>query len=764
MAATLAPSASSSGPTFCVRCGDPIPASRQRCTRCGALGTAPRVKGSIGRSEGGSQGKDPWVSRYLAGIGGEELASQQDTYTDTALYDSTLPGKHSTAVLATLPSSRTAFSLGIGMPSSISRDLRPSTPSLSKSTGSEVSASLNKTPQKSQPTSTSTSTSVPAHLPNTPASPIIHDSSGGLTKVVGSLVEPVASRNKWACSDCESVFARDSTIYVPPASAAVGSRPNGDGKEDFFCKGCYTARYALGTCSHPACGKPVLGSTKDTGVYVKAGQKVYHGTCFRCLGCDAGPPTKANKGSGTVKEVMLDLNGHPSCEDCFGRIPKDPRPLGKVKHSSEVGNPTAKMPSRSKGADRDPDMDSTIAELADRLGRPLTGGPRSRSRSPLKRPDPARAEVSSKAGVETKHQGGLEDVAASVDVNTMTCSQCGQGAFGAPGTAPGAEALLVVLPSSHCVHASCFNCAVCTKSLDAEKPFVKLDRDAQSSPAAADPTLPSWAHPSCAPRDQTTVDWDARDGTSTEKKPTFSALSARKTVATLHPTQQRLPRPSFSEGPTAATSGGNPPAVHSFIQRSSSPLRGTSPERAPGTDYTPASEAVCAAVRPAPSVRQFKPSSGAAPPTRSTLNVHRPGGVVGSHSARGIFASGSVGVVPLSHGQPSSAGSSSPGRRSPTASPVAHLGVSHSPRYGGMQTCAGCAGRLTSLESVPGPAGSSWHRKCLVCKASKPAPPVSRYSVSANRSPALCGKQLDSFAKVREDGDVRCASCYREGL
>ncbi|PWN26039.1 hypothetical protein BDZ90DRAFT_233634 [Jaminaea rosea] len=769
MATAAASPSSASGPTFCVRCGDRIPATRARCSRCFGLGMAPKVKASVGRNEG-TKAKDPWVSRYLAGIGAGSPTEEDGPSS---------PHTEDSRPLRPFPTSGNAPSVGLGMPSSISRDLRTSKPT-------PPPANLQR-PQISQQRSLSSGIHVPAHLPHTPASPVVPNSSGGLSKVVGSLVEPAASRNKWACGQCGEVFARDSTIYVPPASAVQCGAQGG--QESFFCKACYTAKYSLGECS--ACCKAVLGSTKETGVYVKGvGGSIFHGHCFRCFGCDAGAGAKQGG-----KDVMLDLNGNPSCEDCFGKIPKGARPKrSREETPGATGSNASSVRDKQKAAHEK--MDPTIAEMANRFGTPLSGGPRSRSASPVKSNDD---DVDSKAQREIKAQARQRETQPAVNVDDMQCASCGKGAFDGPSSSSSSssspcgqrEVSLITLPTSHQLHAECFTCAVCHQVIDAAKSFVRMPSTTLEG-EQDDGKLPAWAHPSCAPP-PAKVDWTSRSRSPAVAGELGARLPSSTSVSSLrrsHATQQLLPRPSsLSSTPesshdaivgaaTAQRKSREPVAVHSFIHRTAAPAAATTPTTSAEKVASPSSPNLGRTLsrrppspqRTSPSLRQFKSSTGAAPPTRSTLNVHRPGGGSGGvNPARGFFASGS------SSGSPSSSSpfSRAPGSAiSPPASPSRSAlssgtlpttaNAAPASRYGGMLTCAGCSGRLTSLESVPGPAGSAWHRKCLVCTAAVPAV-VKRYSVSSSSGAGVCGKQLDSFAKVREDGEVRCVGCFREG-
>lgn len=313
----------------------------------------------------------------------------------------------------------------------------------------------------------------------------------------------------------------------------------------------------------------------------------------------------------------------------------------------------------------------------------------------------------------------------------MKCAVCHLGPFEGP-TADQhkEEALLVSLPmlldgSDHPVelHADCFKCAICNDTIDGQKSFVRLE--------SSEDTL-SFAHPACAP--PVTL---SRSSTPSNAQAASQVQPVRSSTRTHlnHPTLRTLPRPSDGGEKREYV------AVHSFVRRSTSIRAKESSELSPRPSplSSPATQS---------SGRQFKSTSGAAPPTRSTLNVHRPGKV--SNPAAGMFSvAPAAAAVSATPPNTLSSSSSSPPSRG---------------RYGGMQTCSGCTGHLTSLESVPGPAGSVWHKKCLVCRAvpaGASAAPVGRFGASMARR--QCGKQLDSFAKVRMDGEVRCASCFREG-
>lgn len=1089
---------------YCRTCGDSVSLG-QRCKHCGSRGQPPVLNNmnSLARAR-----KDPWKSRYTAAIAGDEDLDDQDHLgenNDPLAGMGTLRDQQRLQVSSNSfnRTSTTAFSMGIGMPSSISRDLRPSpTPSPNASCADRApqqrssvlpARSPASAPAETAPASDDSDSLGPlpplspgrSHMAHSPSQPLMeHPATGGLSKLCGSIIEPESSRAKKACAGCGLIFVRDTTIYAPPASAVAqaqadrlangGIAPPGSLKDDdFYCRECYIPRFALGTCASPSCGKPVLGTTKEYGAYVKAGPgTIYHGTCFRCYGCDRGGG-KPPHGDGT--QIVLDLEGRPSCEDCFGATPRrrevtpgpslpteKPRAASKTDgavpwataattRNSQPPHPSTAtafsptlgsyFPSSRDGSGEfrqfgigagagapmgsarpghfkrgsysatgnpngDRKMTATIAELSQRFGslathpgaqplarsgsngeaagssqQPLSrsgsisrpssrnsvraprpraahfsrppspdkaaaydlgafrssastssgpsrsdsrcrmtpteheAAPSSRAGSPT-RVEPltqtstggqlgeARSKVAGNEGPRTRTLSGFPlprnrreaeeaaesaakshiprsstttvpvgpevrvktepsprpssslslgedagDLSGSSDGN-VRCLACGKGPFDGPNQAAG-DAVLVTIPGKALdqeaaaarpvhLHAACFRCAVCDGAINS-KAFVRLDaepaspRESTGSPSregSAPPasgsgsdsgSLPRFAHPACAPPVALTPRTRENSPSPTHNAPSgWRQSHGGAGGGHAHPTMRSLPRPSAGGAREYV-------AVHSFIRprasqvdagaNSSSPAshpkdsvssplsRGASapasepPSKSAGTPRTSAN------VSSGASLRQFKASCGAAPPTRSTLNVHRPGslgGPGGSNPAAGMFtsispspreasrlaeaqnaaepaaasASASTRAASSSVVTPSSAGARPPLPAQPHSFSHPHAGAPSFParpaaaprgfsQYGGMQTCSGCTGRLTSLESVPGPAGTVWHKKCLVCRAVV-SPGAGQGGGGGGRwgreKEKVCGKQLDSYAKVRpQDGDVRCASCFREG-
>ncbi|KAN0064781.1 hypothetical protein ACQY0O_001838 [Thecaphora frezii] len=263
----------------------------------------------------------------------------------------------------------TDHNLGFGMPSRISRDLRSSLSSQALSAMDHVpergrSSERAATHYLSTPSSADSMSAIPSRdrSPNGGdySAPILKGSDGALSKVCGSLIEPAESRNKWACHDCKTVFARDTTIYAPPSSAAELSS---DGA--FFCKQCFSDRFGLGKCQ--ACDREVLGSTKDDGKYVKAAGGLWHGRCWKCTLCA--------KGSRDGIEVLVGMDGKPCCEACFDKPrqsrhppvdtrPEAPRPSASYRSSDADVRRMSRYGAAGKGA-----MGATIAELSKKFNK-----------------------------------------------------------------------------------------------------------------------------------------------------------------------------------------------------------------------------------------------------------------------------------------------------------------------------------------------------------------------------------------------------------
>ncbi|QRW05295.1 lim-type zinc finger-containing protein [Ceratobasidium sp. AG-Ba] len=79
----------------------------------------------------------------------------------------------------------------------------------------------------------------------------------------------------------------------------------------------------------------------------------------------------------------------------------------------------------------------------------------------------------------------------------------------------------------------------------------------------------------------------------------------------------------------------------------------------------------------------------------------------------------------------------------------------NAPRFGGSMYCPWCSKSVSPMEmgTRPGPNGSRWHSSCLVCGGKD-----AKKNRKNPKDPG-CGKQLDSGAKVDQDGGVWCREC-----
>ncbi|SOV09545.1 uncharacterized protein UDID_08597 [Ustilago sp. UG-2017a] len=822
---------------FCQRCGDPI-SNKLRCSRCGGTSKEPRIRSTQALPTAENK-LDPWATKYVRGqfadpgeqgAKGKAEAEEEDEY----LHNQPPP----------VSPKRASYdpALGFGTPSRISRDLRSSVTTQANSLSLDLLGTSPMQGSRLSPAPIETT----RRLSNDYSAPLVKGSDGVLSKVCGSLVEPSSTRNRWACVDCNTVFARDSTLYAAPSSLQAQD-------SSYYCRDCYSKRYSLGSCS--ACNRAVLGSTKEDGKYVKAPAGIWHGKCWKCIHCN------------TKELVLVGINGRPVCEACFDRpkprrIPS-PQPLSTAKSRQELGLPDVRRLTRVGGA-RGGAMGATIAELTKKLGqtsvssssftsrfgsnttlsrsgsssnsleasaktvfpqyvptspakpamtssasiaasppkpRPLTArfregmdlaafkpsfsgqGERgmirrdSRSRSvSLSKPPPSsipfakqteKNEVSPSSSLEAKVPGSpsltsstssSHNLGVVVDElgrrrtssrfplplnspfskNEPTEPNQGEKSTDQPvleavqGTVRCAacqllplerssgeeEVLMVTLADGVHLHAECFKCSLCQGLIDGTKTFVRLQQDAGEGSSA-------YAHPHCSPAIQLVVprvQVREVDGGQKSFRTTLDPSSAGGS----HATHQRELKPSPT--PSPATSMRNRTTSTSNVRQSVLP------------PTTPC-ESVRTFTSSSAGTRRFQPTAGAAPPTSSTMfpsshsNPSRGGGV---NPAAGIFTR----LNALS----SAAGTS--------------LTPSPSPRvFGGMQTCAYCGEKLSSLESVLGPRGTQWHKNCLICRA---PPPEKKGEVYAWRKqpPTICGKKLDSGAKVNREGEVRCRDCY----
>jgi hypothetical protein len=572
---------------------------------------------------------------------------------------------------------------GIGIPSSISRDLL-STSSLSSS---------RETPPKTSSSS----------------SPIIESSDGVLSKVYGSLVEPESKRQQWACHGCGQVFHRDATIFVSP-SIQSSSTPLGPsaianrekilegGSQEHFCRQCYSDRFSMGSCI--ACTKPVLGSTKEDGKFVKSsGGDIWHGRCWRCVEC----------GEEDQGKLSLGMNALPTCEDCFDQTPtrrKDFEPPASPRRGRRA-SPTIPVAALSGGANRS-GMGATIAELSKKFGKPVPAPVAKSALAPCSgtisssvevRPERSNSFTGRIRPVTAQFSGTSFNLAAfqpsspalgrtdsrsrSASPHKRTgssegvCSRCSRGPLDGPaGLTSDLEAAMISIPREAIhFHSECFHCAVCNERMDdSTRSFVKLGELA-------------YAHPHCSPPQvETRATKLAMPASTALTRTSISSSSSSSTNLADHATHQRETRPSISSDVTPA------PLPISYLSG--------------------------AAVHDKSSLTPH-----ASKRFQSTLLHQRP-------NSQSDLRSGGLASLAVSSGAPSA--------RNQANNKFSKLG--------GMNTCGGCSFSVSGLEGVPGPRGIKWHKKCLVC--------------SSKSKGKLCGKALDSSARVDEQGQVRCRQCF----
>ena len=103
-----------------------------------------------------------------------------------------------------------------------------------------------------------------------------------------------------------------------------------------------------------------------------------------------------------------------------------------------------------------------------------------------------------------------------------------------------------------------------------------------------------------------------------------------------------------------------------------------------------------------------------------------------------------------------------------------NFGASGFPRFGSRTVCPGCSVSVSPMERgvVPGPQGTRWHAKCLVCGGKRRSETLTQQKSAMwmigrggggaeerkRKGEPGCGKKLDSAAKTA-DGGVWCREC-----
>ncbi|SPO31589.1 uncharacterized protein UTRI_06383_B [Ustilago trichophora] len=876
---------------FCQRCGDPI-SGKIRCSRCGGTSKEPRIRSTQALSPNNKKA-DPWAHRYVHAD--DPLADTTDN-DEEYLHNQPPP----------LSPKRASYdpALGFGMPSRISRDLRTSASIKADLAGSGgLELNLGTSPNHRLSPAPTTVEKDERRASQDYSAPVVKGSDGVLSKVCGSLVEPSATRNRWACADCATVFARDSTLYAAPTSLQSHDAA-------YYCRDCYAKRYSLGDCN--ACGRDVLGSTKEDGKYVKASAGIWHGRCWKCTSC--------SKGSKEGVEVFVGMDGNPTCEGCFDKPKRrstqtEPPPPTSAKE--DLGLPDVRRLTRMGGARNGP-MGATIAELTKKLGQQsvvttspripfstsrsssntslakssssngsldtirssqnyafpnhvpttpgkvamarsgsLTGSPpkprpltaqfrdglnlaafqpafpavadgederayrrdsRSRSVSPVKRTEwkpnqqaafdsrsavakgatlsmetdkkatskvpgspslPPSTTTSNTSRLDLPLHSGTEpgrrrtssgfprplnspfsknvdptepiqgekptsslesdllndnNVVLEPASGTVRCAVCHLLPFERV-SANADEVVMVTLSDNVHLHAECFTCSVCGGRIDGTKTFVRLSGDTE---------MATYAHPHCSPTVRLTVVQAKGEGREAEGRSFRSSLDPASALVTgkadgggrSHATHQRELKPSPTPSPATSMRDRGATARASILPES------TAVDAVGSVKSTTANNAIPSATQhPNGAIRRFQPTAGAAPPTRSTILSPPTAIPIARNPAAGIFS--------RLHALSSASGN-----------PTLTNQSTSSTRLGGMQNCAFCGEKLSSLESVLGPRGTQWHKTCLICRAPPQPPPKGAFVSYRKETPKWCGKKLDSGAKVNGQGEVRCRDCY----
>ncbi|CBQ71332.1 conserved hypothetical protein [Sporisorium reilianum SRZ2] len=753
---------------FCQRCGDPI-SGKIRCSRCGGASKEPRVRST--QTLPAAKKPDPWAHRYV-----HADSSSQDQ-AEEYLHDQPPP----------LSPKRMNHdpALGFGMPSRISRDLR-------------TSATTNDL--KPHPTSSSQLSPAAVEQDSRRASqdytaPVVKGSDGVLSKVCGSLVEPSESRNRWACSDCAAVFARDSTLYAAPASLPAHDAA-------FYCRECYAKRYSLGECR--ACARAVLGSTKEDGKYVKASSGVWHGKCWKCKACAKGAVDGA--------EILVGMDGEPTCEGCFDRPRRKTAVEPRARADAEAGVPDVRRITRV-GAARTGAMGATIAELTKKLGQQSVSSARipfsTRSSSNTSIPTASSSHSSLDAPPRSPSKGGYafpNHVPTSPGKSAMTRSGSLTGsppkprpltaqfrdgmnlAAFKPSFAGEGERERVSTRDSRSRSVSPVKRAEWSKaktgeSKEAEAAKVRAGSKVPGSPSLAPASTASTRidiSPQDRDRRRTSLGFPrplnspfSPHGTDSEPvqgdKPTTSSpdLAAHLEPATGTTRCSACHRLPFDLPSAAATqqvrmvtlSDGVHLHAECFrcavcaegIEGSKAFVRLSGEGAGAGAYAHPAcAPTVHVVVRAGESE-----GAGGQKSFRSTLDP-APAGSARSHATHQRELRPSAVPSPAASLRATPAVLPTP---NPAAGIFARTRLPPADKLGGMHTCAWCGDKLSPLEATLGPRGTQWHRACLVCRAPPAPQPHGVYYVRGKQPKLMCGKRLDSGAKVNGDGEVRCREC-----
>lgn len=278
---------------FCRRCGEIVFGVRCQCggAAVGEFDTATRVDHML-----------QLTLHTAPSIALQHTGSKQAT--STAVREEIRPSYTGTSFVAS--QTKHVSSTPVIPPPKFPRLARSTNNFQDSSTGARVSSHISSALNQ-RPSSPLKNTSTPPPEVSSPTSPcdIFTDPlTSTLSKAYGSILQPKETLTAFCCAVCSDPFQPDATIYPDPSDLTTTTR--------FLCKPCFTSDGgSKGDCA--SCKRPVLILTSEGGFVENAG-RVWHRRCFRCDGCfkDVG------------NSPMVDLLGHPTCEDCFDSCLKRP--------------------------------------------------------------------------------------------------------------------------------------------------------------------------------------------------------------------------------------------------------------------------------------------------------------------------------------------------------------------------------------------------------------------------------------------------------
>ncbi|KAJ3737081.1 hypothetical protein DFJ43DRAFT_1049122 [Lentinula guzmanii] len=307
---------------FCRRCGDIVFGTR---CKCGGTAVAPAVAWK--------ESSDPWTKTYVHREKSPTRAPQPSV--NTSVKTNTTGEASNTSPAKRFPRPLSSSSSSSSSPSTI----------IGKRVTEHITASTSQPNRPPSPLKNSTVAS-----PESGILPSLNShSTGSLSKVYGSVLQPKESLASHACALCGTVFPPDSTIYPEPYADTSSSAR-------FLCRDCFTSNGgAKGQC--PGCSRPVL-ALKSEGPFIEAAGDYWHKACFTCEGC----------GKNIGDSPMMDLLGKPSCPECFDTCLKRDHTPKKRSSTASLTSPTRNLGGIGSHNPKSKEGSPTIDELEQRLG------------------------------------------------------------------------------------------------------------------------------------------------------------------------------------------------------------------------------------------------------------------------------------------------------------------------------------------------------------------------------------------------------------